>query len=96
MVCWVRIEPYRTLPIHRHPHEQLGVVLEGAVEVTVGNEARRLGPGDAYSVPPDVPHGGVTQAEACLVLETFTPVREDYLARAAVAAASAESAPEPA
>lgn len=86
MAAWVRIEPETTLPLHRHPHEQLGVVIEGAVEVTVGDERRRLAPGDAYAVPPDVPHGGVTRAEGCLVLETFTPPREDYLARASAAA----------
>ena len=85
MVCWIKIAPGTLLPVHDHPHEQLGVVLEGAIEVTVGGETRRLGPGAAYAVPPHVPHGGQTGAEGCLVLETFTPPREDYLARAAAA-----------
>ncbi len=85
MVAWVRIDPHTTLAVHDHPHEQVGVVLEGAIDVTVGGETRSLGPGDAYVVPAHVPHGGATHAEGCLVLDTFSPPRADYLARAAEA-----------
>lgn len=87
MVNWVRIEPHRTLPSHHHPHEQIGVVLEGMVEVTIADETRCLEPGHAYVVPPGVIHAGATADEGCLVLETFSPPREDYL-KAAKAAGS--------
>ncbi|HYO30465.1 MAG TPA: cupin domain-containing protein [Thermomicrobiales bacterium] len=78
-VAWIRIAPETALPIHRHPHEQIGVVLEGAIEVTIGGETRRVGPGDAYAVPGGVEHGGRTGEDGVLVLETFTPVRQEYL-----------------
>lgn len=85
MANWVTIEPNAAIPMHQHPHEQLGVMLQGAMELTIGDETRLLRPGDAYSVPPHLPHGGRTHAEGCVVLDVFTPVREDYaaLARAA-------------
>ena len=85
MANWVTIEPNQAIPVHQHPHEQLGVILEGGMELTIGDETRTLLPGDAYSVPPGVPHGGRATGDGCVVLDAFTPVREDYaaLARAA-------------
>ena len=78
MANWVTIEPHRTVPRHQHPHEQLGVMLEGALELTIGDETRVLRPGDAYTIPPDLPHSAATRGEGCVVLDVFTPPREDY------------------
>ena len=88
MVNWVTIEPNRPIPRHQHPHEQIGVMIEGAMELTIGDETRLLRAGDAYNVPPNLPHGGRTLEEGCVVLDLFTPVREDY---AALARSAAES-----
>lgn len=90
MANWVTIEPNTPIPRHQHPHEQIGVMLEGAMELTIGDETRLLRPGDAYSVPPHLPHGGRTHEEGCVVLDLFTPVREDYAALARTAAQSNE------
>ena len=46
-----------TGPFHKHPNEQVGVVLEGEVTMTIGDETRTLKQGDAYMAPPNVPHG---------------------------------------
>lgn len=85
MANWVTIEPGQAIPVHQHPHEQIGVILEGGMELTIGDETRTLRPGDAYSVPPHLPHGGRATGDGCVVIDVFTPVREDYaaLARAA-------------
>jgi quercetin dioxygenase-like cupin family protein len=66
-----------TFPDHRHPHEQIVVVLEGELELVVDGEAHRLTPGTAYVIPPDVPHHG-RALTACRVLDTFAPARDDY------------------
>ena len=78
MANWVTIEPHRVVPRHQHPHEQLGVMLEGALELTIGDETRLLRPGDAYTIPPNLPHSAATHEEGCVVLDVFTPPREDY------------------
>jgi quercetin dioxygenase-like cupin family protein len=78
MANWVTIEPNRPVPLHQHPNEQLGIMIEGAMELTIGDETRILRPGDAYAVPPDLPHSARTLDEGCVVLDIFTPVREDY------------------
>ncbi|HEY7034340.1 MAG TPA: cupin domain-containing protein [Thermomicrobiales bacterium] len=79
MANWVTIEPRQLVPRHQHPHEQLGIMLEGALELTLGDEARLLRPGDAYTIPPNLPHSARTYDEGCVVLDIFSPVREDYL-----------------
>jgi quercetin dioxygenase-like cupin family protein len=78
MANWVTIEPNQQVPRHQHPNEQLGVMLEGALELTIGEETRLLRPGDAYTIPPNLPHSARTLDEGCVVLDVFTPIREDY------------------
>ncbi len=86
MANWVRIEPNKVMPAHQHPQEQLGVMLEGHLELTIGDETRMLAPGDAYTIPGDVPHHARTAEDGCLVLDIFSPPREDYARMAKEAA----------
>jgi quercetin dioxygenase-like cupin family protein len=67
---------------HSHPHEQLGHVLEGELELSIGGEVHILSPGDAYRIPGGTEHGARSE-RGCLVMDVFHPVREDYRARAA-------------
>ena len=78
MANWVTIEPNQVVPLHQHPHEQLGIMLEGELELTLGDETRLLGPGDAYTIPPQLPHSARTLDKGCVVLDVFTPPRDDY------------------
>lgn len=85
MANWVRIEPNQLMPRHQHPQEQLGIMLEGTLELTIGDETRVLKPGHAYTIPGNVPHHATTGDDGCLVLDIFSPVREDYAAQARAA-----------
>ncbi len=78
MAIWVTIDPNIDFPYHQHPHEQMGFMLEGALELTMNGESRNLRPGDAYAIPPFLPHKAKTGPEGCVVLDVFTPPREDY------------------
>ena len=80
MLSWVTIEPESEVPLHQHPHEQVGFVLEGELTLTIGDETRLLHPGDAYTIPPELPHAAHTGATGCIVVDVFSPPREDYLA----------------
>jgi len=65
------------LPEHSHPHEQVCTVLEGDLELQVGEETRLLRRGEVAVIP----GGAVHTAHAitvCFVLDAFYPVREDY------------------
>ncbi|HWQ14309.1 MAG TPA: cupin domain-containing protein [Roseiflexaceae bacterium] len=68
-------------PIHSHPHEQIGYVVSGEIDLIMeGRETARLRAGCTYYVPPNVRHGIVTHTPTTL-LDCFTPIREDFLQR---------------
>ncbi len=80
MLVLYRIEPDRLFPKHTHPHAQYGTVLEGGGRFAVGDRVWTMGPGDAYFVPPDVPHELRTDAKRpTVILDVFTPERGDFL-----------------
>jgi len=79
MFTYVELLPHSEVPTHSHPHEQLGLMLEGELEMQIGDERRTLRPGDAYVIPGGVPHGARTGDPRALVLDIFHPLREDYL-----------------
>lgn len=63
---------------HTHPHTQCSYVLSGAFTYTVEGEDFLLGPGDSIVVPSDAVHGTVC-TEKGVLLDIFTPCREDFL-----------------
>ena len=68
-----------SVPGHAHRYEQIGFVITGRLEMTIGDESRLLEPGDGYTIPPHVTHGATAFDEDCVVVDVFTPLREDYL-----------------
>jgi quercetin dioxygenase-like cupin family protein len=65
------------LPVHSHPHEQVAIVLEGSVELSVGGITRTMGPGEMAVIPSNAPHSAQILTDA-KILDVFYPVREDY------------------
>lgn len=41
---------------YSHAGEEGGIVIRGFIDLTVGNQTRRLGPGEAYLFPSRIPH----------------------------------------
>ena len=64
--------------IHEHYHSQATYVASGKFELTIGDEKKILVAGDGYYVAPDEPHGCVC-LEAGILIDTFSPVRADFL-----------------
>jgi quercetin dioxygenase-like cupin family protein len=81
MLNLIRFEPGSTVPLHSHPHEQLGIVLEGMQALVVAEVSYELGPLEAYVLPGGVEHSAYCGPEGALVLDVFRPLREDYHAR---------------
>jgi len=73
-----RLEKGSQIPVHSHPHEQTGYLVSGKMRFTIAGEAFDTEPGCAWSIPGLVEHG-VEVLEDCLVIEVFSPAREDYL-----------------
>ncbi len=74
--------PGHTVPIHSHPHEQVGVVYQGEAILRIGGEERHVRKGDLYCIPAGVPHGDTTIGdEDFVMLDVFYPTREDFVER---------------
>jgi quercetin dioxygenase-like cupin family protein len=68
------------LPEHQHPHEQLTHVLRGRLRFTLAGVARDLAAGQSLCIPGDTLHAA-DAIEDTLVIDTFSPPREDLLAQ---------------
>ena len=77
MICEFKFDAQVTIPIHTHPHDQVGYLVEGHVEMTIDGKKYDLVKGDSYSAPSNVPHGVLT-LEPSIIVDTFSPPREDY------------------
>jgi quercetin dioxygenase-like cupin family protein len=77
MLSYLEMDEGAVIPLHHHPHEQGGMLLEGRLEFTLGAETRTVESGAMFLIPPDVPHK-VVALEPSIVLDVFAPVREDY------------------
>ena len=78
MLSLVEIQPGAVVEAHSHPHEQVGIVLEGEARFIVGDEERVLGAGDMYVIPGNVTHRVIALDAGLKALDVFHPVREDY------------------
>lgn len=77
MVC-VRFEKNAVGALHHHPHRQVSYVESGRFEVTINGEKKMLKQGDCFFVAPEAMHGVVALEDGILV-DVFTPAREDFL-----------------
>jgi len=77
MLVQTTLEEGASVPVHSHPHEQITYIIEGRLSMEVEGQTHVLGPGDSLLLPGDVGHGA-TVIERTLVVDTFSPPREDY------------------
>ncbi len=78
MINLIEFEPGAVVPLHSHPHEQLGIVLRGMQALVVDGEPHELGPMEGYVLPSGVEHSAYCGPDGALVIDIFQPVREDY------------------
>ncbi len=78
MMVLVEFEQGGIGAVHKHHHTQMSYVQSGAFAITIADEERVLKAGDAYYIPPNVLHGAVCR-EAGVLVDIFTPMREDFV-----------------
>ncbi len=64
--------------MHSHPHDQIVYIVRGHLKVTCQGQTFDLRTGDTFVVRGGVEHGA-SAFEASIVIDVFTPWREDYL-----------------
>ena len=79
LLCRVRYEPGKRVSRHSHEDtEQLMVVIDGSVTMTIGEETRQLGPGDVVCVNRGIEHE-LYSAEGVTFFEALAPVPLDHV-----------------
>ncbi|GAB4523114.1 MAG: cupin domain-containing protein [Anaerolineae bacterium] len=66
-------------PPHHHPHEQVTYVAAGELLFFVGEEEYRLSAGDLIAVPSNVPHTIQILTPHVRLVDSFNPIREEFL-----------------
>jgi quercetin dioxygenase-like cupin family protein len=80
MLVKVKFEKGAIGSLHEHHHSQVTYVDSGVFETTIGDEKKIVRKGDGYYVPPHVIHGTVC-LEPGMLIDVFSPVREDFLSK---------------
>ena len=75
----LRFEAGAVGAMYKHPHEQIGYVIEGTlIYKEEGSDDVTLHAGDTYLVPSNVMHG-IECLTPVKLLDIFTPMREDFI-----------------
>lgn len=81
MICRLRFAANTITPAHDHPHEQMTIVEKGRVSFTLGEETKVFGPGDVLHFPSKFWHGATMLDEEVILVDIFSPIREDFLSK---------------
>ncbi len=81
MICRLRFDPFVVTPVHTHPHEQMTIVERGRVRFFIEGEERIVHAGDVLHFPSNIEHGATMMDEEVVLIDIFTPLREDFLPR---------------
>lgn len=80
MQMLVELKEGSHLPEHRHPQEQIAHVVSGRLRFWVDGAAQEIGAGESLYLKSGIAHA-VDALETAVVLDTFSPPREDLLAQ---------------
>ena len=75
------IKPGCTVGPHKHPHEQIAIIVQGTCDYYVDGKPVQMKPGSWVVVPPNVEHyiHVFNSIEPVLNLDIFTPGRPEYV-----------------
>ena len=80
MMCRLTLQPRVETAVHSHPHEQMTIIERGRARFTIAGDVRVVSAGDVLHFPPHVVHGATMLDEEVVLIDIFTPIREDFLA----------------
>ena len=80
LISFIENPPGCVFPLHKHPSEQILIMLEGEEDHICGEEKFLMKAGDICIHPPNVMHGGETK-KGFKGIDIFSPPREEWLAK---------------
>jgi quercetin dioxygenase-like cupin family protein len=79
MICRFRFKPFLVTPEHDHPHEQMTIVERGRVRFFIEGKEQIASAGDVLHFPSHCWHGATMMDEEVVLIDIFSPLREDFL-----------------
>ncbi len=79
MICRLRFDAFVITPAHSHPHEQMTLVMQGKAKFVMDTEERIVSAGDVLHFPSNYWHGATMLDEEVVLIDIFSPIREDFL-----------------
>ena len=79
MICRLTIQPRVVTAVHSHVHEQVTMVERGRVLYIIDGVEQVCSAGDVIHFPPNLPHGATMLDDEVVLVDIFTPRREDFL-----------------
>jgi quercetin dioxygenase-like cupin family protein len=79
MICRFRFKPFLVTPEHDHPHEQMTIVERGRVRFFIEGKERIATAGDVLHFPSHCWHGATMMDEEVVLIDIFSPLREDFI-----------------
>lgn len=65
---------------HKHAdHEQVSYITKGSFEIILGDERKILKQGDSFYAGKNMLHGVTAIEEDSVIIDIFTPIRQDFL-----------------
>jgi quercetin dioxygenase-like cupin family protein len=77
MLCEFFLQRDSVVPPHSHKNDQVGYVIMGMIEMTIGDVVFECIPGESYAIPGGITHSARAMVDT-IVIDVFSPPREDY------------------
>lgn len=85
MAVYVEFKKGAVGALHQHPHLQITYIQSGSFEVQIDGKKTIQKDKDCYYIPANILHG-VVALEDSILIDFFTPVREDFIPKTVNAA----------
>lgn len=79
MMCRFTFDPFLVTAEHTHPHEQMTLIVKGRVRFFIDGTENIVSAGDVLHFPPHNRHGATMMDEEVVLIDIFSPIREDFL-----------------
>lgn len=79
MICRFTFDPFVVTDEHTHPHEQITMVVKGKVKFIIDGNVVVVTAGDVLYFPPNNRHGATMLDDEVVLIDIFSPIREDFL-----------------
>jgi quercetin dioxygenase-like cupin family protein len=77
MLCEFFLERDAVVPLHNHMNDQVGYVVSGELEMTIGGQTRVCTAGESYAIPGGIMHSARAITDV-VAIDVFSPPRDDY------------------